>query len=246
MRSPLSPLRLGLVAAATSLIAGCAAGGSSTAGSSRASGPASPAAPSATPSAAPLTGSRLSGILLPASSMPSGFKLNRSGTRNTGGQLPADSPKPVPASQVCQIFEQTAFIRATGIGTGDFAESDYISADQSQEIAEEIDVFTGTDAQRAMATLWQEFGNCSSFSYKSNGTTVTTALTRSRVPGIGDEAIKAVLASPVFQGGITLVAVRVGSQIITTLDSSSGSDLGSPAAGYAGQIASRLQAAERG
>lgn len=176
--------------------------------------------------------------------MPSGYKVDPSTTRNTGSQLPSDTAQPIPASQLCQAFSQTAYIRATGIGTGDFAQSDYMSADRSQEIAEEIDIFTGTDAQKAMTTLWQEFGKCSSFSYQSNGTTVSSTLTRSRLPGEGDDAIKAVIVSPVFKGGETLVAIRMGSQITTTLDSSSGKDLGSPAVGYAERIAQRLRAAE--
>jgi len=239
LRNSRSPLRLGLAAAATSLIAGCSAASLSSAA------PSAPATtPSASPSTATLSGPQLSGILLPASSMPNGYKVDPSTTRNTGSQLPSDTAQPIPASQICQTFAETAFIRAAGIATGDFAQSDYISANQSQEIAEEIDIFTGTDAQKAMTTLWQEFGKCSSFSYQSNGTTVSNTLTRSRLPGEGDEAIKAVIVSPAFNGGETIVAIRMGSQIITTLDSSSGKDLGSPAVGYAEQIAQRLRAAE--
>ena len=176
--------------------------------------------------------------------MPNGYTVNPSMTRNTGSQLPSDTAQPIPASQVCQAFMQTAYIRAAGIAVGDFAQSDYLSADQSQEIAEEIDIFTGSDAQKAMTTLWREFGKCSSFSYQSNGTTVSSTLMRSRLPGEGHDAIKAVIVSPVFKGGETLVAIRMGSQIITTLDSSSGADLGSPAIGYAEKIAQRLRAAE--
>jgi hypothetical protein len=176
--------------------------------------------------------------------MPNGYKVDPSTTRNTGSQLPSDTAQSMPASQVCQAFSQTAYIRAAGIATGDFAQSDYLTADQSQEIAEEIDIYTGTDAQKAMTALWQEFGKCSSFSYQSNGTTVSSTLTRSRLPGEGDDAMRAVIVSPVFEGGETIVAIRMGSQIITTLDSSSGKDLGSPAVGYAEKIAQRLRAAE--
>jgi hypothetical protein len=235
------PLRLGLAVAVTSLIAGCSAASSSSPPSAPVT---APSAPSATPSATALSGPRLTGILLPASSMPNGYKVDPSTTGNTGSQLLSDTAQPVPASQVCQVFAQTAYIRAAGIVTGDFAQSDYVNADRSQEIAEEIDIFTGTDAQKAMTTLWQEFGKCSSFSYPSNGTIVSNTLTRSRLPGEGDDAMKAVIVSPRFDGGETLVAIRMGSQIITTVDSSSGKDLGSPAAGYAEQIAQRLRAAE--
>jgi hypothetical protein len=176
--------------------------------------------------------------------MPSGYKVDPSATRDSGSQLPSDMAQPMPASQICQTFAQTSFIRAAGIQTGDFAQSDYVNAGHSKEIAQEIDIFTGTDAQGAMTTLWQEFGKCSSFSYHSNGTTASNTLTRSRLPGEGDEAIKAVIVSPLFAGGETIAAIRIGSQIITTLDSSSDHDLGSPAVGYAEQIAHRLQAAK--
>jgi hypothetical protein len=236
LRHSPAPLRLGLLAAATSLVAGCSAASSS---------PATSSSPAATPSAAKvLSGPQLAGVLLPARALPHGYKLNPATTRNTGSELPSDAAQPMPASQVCQTFTQNAYIRAAGINTGDWAQSDYISTDQSQEIAEEIDIFTGSDAQKAMKTLWQEFGKCSSFSYPSNGTTVSSTLTRSRLPGEGDDAIKAVIVSPVFEGGETLTAIRIGSQVITTMDSSSGRDLGSPAIGYAEQIAQRLRAAE--
>jgi hypothetical protein len=175
--------------------------------------------------------------------MPSGYKVDPSATQNTGSESPSDTAQPVPASQVCQAFTQTAYIRAAGIIASDFAQSDYVSADQTKEIAEEIDIFTGSDAQKAMTTLWQEFGKCSSFSYQASGTTVSNTLKRSQLPGEGDDAIKAVIVSPSYDGGETVVAIRVGSQVITTLDSSSGSDLGSPAVSYAEQIVQRLRAA---
>jgi hypothetical protein len=205
--------------------------------------PSSPSAPPS-PTHSALSGPQLAKILLPASSMPHGYKLDASSTRNTGGQLPSDTPQPLPASQLCVAFTQTAYVRAGGINTGDFAQSRYVSADQSREIDQEIDIFTGTDAQKAMTALWTAFGKCSHFSYKTNGTTASNTLTRSRLPGLGDEAIKAVIVSPVFQGGETVVAVRMGSQIITTMDFSATSDLGSPAVGYATRIADRLRAAQ--
>jgi len=232
------PLRPGLAVALTSLLAGCLLAGCSAAGPSAATA----SLPSATPTATPLSGPQLTRILLPAGSMPKGYKVG-SATRNTGSQLPSDTAQPMPASQVCPAFTQTSFIRAAGISTGDWAEGDYISPDQSQEVFEEIDVFTGADAQKAMAKLWQELGKCSSFSYASNGTTASSKLTRSRVPGEGSDAIKAVIVSPVFEGGETLVAIRMGSQVITTLDSATSQDLGSPAVGYAERIAQRLRAA---
>jgi hypothetical protein len=231
-----SPAHLGLAVALTALVAGCSVINPSATTAS------SPSAPVTTASVTALSGQQLTRVLLPASSMPKGYTIG-SATRNTGSQLPSDRPQPVPADQVCVAFTQTSYIRAGGITSNDWAAGEYISPDQSQEVFEEIDVFTGTDAQKAMATLWQEFGKCSSFSYKSNGTTAASKLTRSRLPGEGDDAIKAVIVSPLFEGGETIVAIRVGSQVITTLDSASTSDLGSPAVGYAEKIAQRLDAA---
>lgn len=241
----ISPLRIGLAAAVTSVIAGCSAAGSSSAAAPPPSAPGTTAPASSTSApAAALSGPQLAGVLLPATSMPSGYKVDPTSTRDTGSQLPADTPQPIPASQLCETFTEESFIRAAGINTGDWAQSRYVSADQSQEIDEEIDVFTGSDAQKAMTVLWQEFGKCSSFSYKSNGTTESSTLTRSQLPGVGNGAIKAVEVTQNFDGGATMVAIRMGSEIITTLDSSSGKDLGSPAVSYAEQIAHRLRAAQ--
>jgi hypothetical protein len=235
--SACSPVRLGIAAALTSLIAGCSA----------ASSPSPMASQLSTrvtiPPAPALSGPQLARILLPASSMPKGYKQGPA-TQNSGGQLPSDSAQSLPASQVCGAFTESAYVRAAGIGTADWAQSDYISADQGQEIFLEIDVFTGTDAQRAMTTLWREFGKCTSFSYVINGTTAPSKLMRSRLPGVGNDAFKAVIVSPVLYGGRTLVAIRAGSQIITTAFSASGNDLGSPAVGYAARILQRLRAAE--
>lgn len=232
-----SPARLGLAAALTSLIAGCSAASPSAATASL------PSARAATPSPTALSGPQLARILLPASAMPKGYKVG-SATRDTGSQLPSDTAQPMPASQVCQAFTQSSYIRTAGIATNDWAEADYVNAAENREIFEETDIFTGTDAQKAMTTLWRQFGKCSSFSYPSNGTTASSTLTRSRLPGDGSDAMKAVIVSPLFEGGQTLVAIRVGSQIITTLDSSPGNDLGSPAVGYAEKIAQRLRAAQ--
>ena len=234
-----SPVWLGLAAALTSLIAGCSSAGLTAATASL------PPTLAAKPSPTALSGLQLAGILLPASAMPEGYKAGPA-TRNSGSQLASDAAQPVPASQVCQGLTQSSYIRVAGITTSVWAEDDYVNAVENQEVFGEIDTFTGTDAQQAMAKLWREFGECSAFSYPSNGTIATNTLTRSRLPGTGGNGIKAVIVSPLFEGGTTLVAIRVGAQLITTLESSPGEDLGSPALGYAERIEQRLRAAQRG
>jgi hypothetical protein len=64
--------------------------------------------------------------------------------------------------------------------------------------------------------------------------------------GIGDEAISGVQSAPELYGGSTLVAVRVGSVIITLTVSSSGSDRGAAAVDYATGIAKNIAAAHLG
>ncbi|MFD0327953.1 hypothetical protein ACFQZC_06180 [Streptacidiphilus monticola] len=44
-------------------------------------------------------------------------------------------------------------------------------------------------------------------------------LTQKTLPGLGDDAVEAVITSPDFDGGDTLVAVRVGKVVVTTLAS---------------------------
>ena len=150
----------------------------------------------------------------------------------------------MPASQVCVAFTQTSYIRAAGITAGDWAAGDYVSADQSQEVFEEIDVFTGTDAQKAMATLWQEFGKCSSFSYhvqRHHRDEHTDA-----EPGSREKATTPSRRSSCPRSSKAARPSRLSGwarKIITTLDSASGKDLGSPAVGYAEKIAQRLRAA---
>jgi hypothetical protein len=245
-------LRLGLAAVAACLLTGCSAFGSLSASTVTITPSHLPPLPAAitTPSAfptppTPLSGSQLARVLLPASAMPAGFASDPSVTGDSGSQSPSDTPQPVPAGQLCAAFTQTGFIRAAGISTSDFAQGDYVNNDKTGEIDEEIDIFTGGDAEQAMTALWQEFGRCASFSYQYQGTNAPSTLTRSRLPGTGDGAIKAVIVSSPFEGGETIVAVRVGSQVITTLDSSAGNDLGAAAVGYAERIVRRLHMADQ-
>jgi hypothetical protein len=177
--------------------------------------------------------------------MPEGYTVDKSSTIYDGVALPTDSPSPVPSSQICDALAQTAWIRTAGFDTADFAEADYLSASRTEEIAEEIDAFQGTDAQSAMTALWQVFGRCKTYVQLYNGVTATVTLTRSAVSS-QPAGIKAVELSPEFHGGETIVAIRVGYAIVTVLDSSEGSDDGSAAVAMAERIASRLATAEHG
>lgn len=225
--------------------AGCStSGNTSTATSSpaEATTASTPASPSAS---AALDGNTLYSLLLPASAMPQGYRIDSSGTRNSGQALPQDTPQHMSASQACNLLTGTSWIVASGISSSDFAENDYLNASKTEEIAQEIDYFQPGDATKVMSRLWQAFGHCRSFTQQSAGTTAKTSLIRTRLRRVGDGGLKAVELSPVFEGGTTLAAIRVGDVIVTCLDSSAGKDEGAAAVTLATRIARRVRAAQQ-
>jgi hypothetical protein len=236
MPSPRACLGIPMAVILSALIAGCSSISSSATSTSASSPPAS-----ASPSASALNGDQLGAALLPRSDMPSGFKLDPSGERNTGASTASDTTQQVPASKECSLLTGTSWIAATGMDAGSFAQNDYINGSSTEEIAQEADAYSGGDAQHVMETLWEVFGKCSHFTVDSGGTSAATTMARSKLSGVGDQAYEAVQTSPAFQGGTTLVAIRVGNVIVTCLDSSSGNDKGSAALRYAERIATKVQ-----
>lgn len=197
--------------------------------------------PSASPSQAALLGTQLGKALLPASLMPSGFKIDSANERNSGSAAVSDSSQAVPSDKLCDTLGGVGWIAAGGIQDGAFAQNDYVNAGQTAEIGQEADTFTGADAATVMTTLTKAFATCASFTTSSGGTTAKVTLTPKKLSGVGDEAIEAVQTSPSYQGGTTIVAIRVGSTIVTTIDSSPNSDNGSAAVTYAEQIVKKLK-----
>jgi hypothetical protein len=241
--------RKGMIAGAAGLlvlaVVGCSTKGSTSAATSSPA-KATTGSASARPSAsATLDGNTLYSLLLPTSAMPTGYRIDSSGIRNSGQALPQDTPQPVSASQACNLLTGTSWIVAGGINSSDFAENDYLNASKTEEVAQEIDYFQPGDATKVMSQLWRVFGRCRSFTQQVAGTTAKTSTTRARLRRVGDAGIKAVQLSPVLQGGTTLVAIRIGDVIVTCLDSSSGSDDGAAAVTLAKRIAQRVRAAQQ-
>jgi hypothetical protein len=238
-------------------VAGCGSGSGTTSASgqattsqkatSRATSSSSTGSPqhmasSPSTSASPLDGSTLYSLLLPASAMPSGYRIDASGTRNAGQSLPQDTPQSVSAAKACQLLTGTSWIEAAGITAADFAQNDYGNSSHTAEIAQEIDYFQPGDGAKAMSQLWDVFGRCRSFSVQANGSTGKVTLTRSQLAGVG---LRAVWTTPLYLGGTTLVAVRSGDAVVTVLDSSPGNDLGAEAVTLAKRITQRLQVAQQ-
>jgi hypothetical protein len=243
-RRPLIPLKTASGTALTALAAlavlaaaGC---GSGSAGSPQAGGS---ARPSASRAQTILTGTKLSALLLPAQAMPAGFTLDPQGVRNSVDSIQPDGNSPLPAGQVCQRLAETSWIETESITSASFAQNDYGNAAHTEQFAQEIDAFHGDDAQKVMAGLWDVFGRCHAFTYTMSGMTIRNTLTRSTLTGVGEQAIKAVITSPAFNGGETLVASRVGNNVITCFYSSGRTDLGSAVVPMTGTIAKKVAAA---
>jgi hypothetical protein len=218
------------------VLAGCSgSGGSGADKPAAAPTKTAPASASASPSAAALDGTDLNAALLPASAMPPGYRLDSSSERDTGTSTAPDTTGHVSAP--CGMLGDTSWIDATGIVAGSFAQDDYVNKSETEEIAQEADAYTTADAEHAMTALWRILGTCAHFTDGSASITMT----RSQL-AVGDQAVEAVQTSPAYQGGTTIVAVRVGDVIVTTLDSSAGNDKGSAAVGYATRIARNISA----
>lgn len=233
--------RLGIAAGSVSvlLLAGACAG-------SRASATGTSAETKAAPSPAAervLKGTALQALLLTADALPKGFERNPEGTRDSGEVVASASAAPMPPNEVCGALGTTGWIRVAGIGSAAYAQSDYVNADRTKEIAQEIDTFHGDDATKVMAALKNVFATCKTFTDASNGRTAKMNLVASPLSGADLPGIKAVLTTPGFEGGMTLVAVQVGNAVVTLLYSTGDKDKGADAVRLAKKIAENVETA---
>ncbi|MHA6757232.1 hypothetical protein [Streptacidiphilus sp. PAMC 29251] len=212
-----------------------------TAGSSTSASPAAAGTKDADPNAGLKTGPQLAALLLPASAAPKGYKSVSSGTVNSGAGFQAPTTAPMDLSSVCGKLDGTAWIAATGIGSQAFAQGDFMNAYQ-EEFSQEIDTFQGTGAQTTMARLRQIFTHCKHFTETSGSTTAHMTLTSKAIPGLGNQALEAVISSPTYKGGQTLVAARVGNTVVTTFYNVQASNLGSADLGYTKKIVAKIKA----
>ena len=229
-----------LCATAALGLAACSSGGASTAAAGS-GGAASAAASSAAAGDKPLAGTALKSLLLPASAVPAHLAADPSGSRSTGADLYAPSSAPVSAAKACQSLDASSWISAAGIGSASFAQNDYDDS-SGDMFAQEIDGFQGGDAKAVMAQLKAVFTKCASFKVKQDGATYTAKLSQKKLSGLGDDAVQAVITSSSWDGGETLVAVRVGQHVVTTMYNDQ-KTTGSAVVPLAGRLVARVEAA---
>ncbi|MFJ9696780.1 hypothetical protein [Kitasatospora sp. NPDC101183] len=213
---------LGLAACGPDNANSSSAAPAATSASAPASAAGSPAASASKPASSTAglpNGTKLNAMLLPAAAIPQTLKLDAGGSKSTAdGFNPPMSPTAVPAPKVCDVFNGTGWIGASGISAASFAQNNYV--DESQDMfAQELDAFRGNDAQTVMADLKKAFTACHTYTVTQNGQHFTATVATQNLPGVGDEAIQATITSPDWTGGSTLVAARVGNIVVTTYDS---------------------------
>lgn len=236
-----SIVRYGALALVPFTLAACSSG-AATDSSATASASSSAAPPTVDPNAGVITGTRLKALLLPVSVLPKSYTVDKQVTYDSADVFSPPSNGAVEYGSACRNLEATSWIRTAATGSGAFAQADFMDPSQ-QEFYERIDSFHGTDAQTAMTRLADVFAHCAHFTDTSGNPTASVTIKTTKLPGIGDETIKAVESAPEWQGGTTLVATRVGNEVITTLYNVQSNDLGSGAVPLTEKIIAKVKAA---
>ena len=203
------------------------------AGCSSLSSSAASAASSANPAAGLLTGSRLKTALVTAG-LPSGYAANSSATLDSGSDYQSPSASAT-ASPKCANLEATSWVNLAGYESVSFAQSDYVNNGSSEEFAQEVDAYEGSTAQTVMANLAKMAATCPSFTDSGTGSTVKVAVATGTT--LGDGSVTITLTDSSWSSSETLVAVRVGQNVISVLNSATGNS-----ATYANTLASAITA----
>ncbi|SEK77506.1 hypothetical protein [Streptacidiphilus jiangxiensis] len=205
-----------LCAGAALALTACSSGGGSTAtaGSAASAGSGTSASAAADPTAGLPNGTKLAGWLLPGSVVPK-LKANPKVVNNSGDTFVEPSDTPLTKSKACDLLNGTTWMNAGGLGPAAFAGTDFDDS-YGNEYYQELDAFEGTRATQEFAGLSKVFTECRTFPMTTGGATYTMHLKVKELPGLGDEAIEAVVTSPSLTGGQTMVAIRSGKVLVTT------------------------------
>ncbi|MEW2620639.1 hypothetical protein [Streptomyces sp. NPDC048106] len=196
-------------------------------GSTDSSAPSAKQTKAKDPNAGLATGTQLKKALAPASAFPAGFAIETDNSADSGAQLITPSARKT-GKPDCTKLEATSWIQVTGYeDSASFAQNDYVNAQKTEELAQEIDEFPGAQGTAVMKQLATVATECATFTDTSEHATVKVA--GKATAGLGDEAYTITLTSGKWQNGTTLVAARSGSSVVTVL-STAGNDNGAASA----------------
>jgi hypothetical protein len=206
--------------AALALTACSSADGSPTTAAAAGSAVATPSP--ADPNAGLPNGTKMTGWLLPAGVVPK-LKADSQAVDNSGDVYLQPADKTIPKAQACDQLGQTDWMDAGGIGPSAAAGDDFADA-YGNEYYQQVNAYQTTRAAQEFAALEKVFAECKAYPTKISGATYTMHVKAKRVAGLGDEAVAATLSSPDIRGGETLVMIRSGRILVTTMyDDQSGS-----------------------
>jgi len=193
------------------------------------------------PDAGLRTGPQLAALLPAPTELPQGFRVTADGPQDSGAELGTDPVSAAPAHPDCDRLEGgNAWVTALGRPAA-FAQTEFRDGSGSQILAE-VDAYRGGQARSVVAGYRRLFAACRTFTYTEGSTHARVSLGAQPGPAVGDESLRAVLRTPSFEGGVTVVVVRVGQLVTTVYDNSTAKDLGAAAVGLATATAHRCSA----
>jgi len=191
------------------------------------------------PNAGIATGAQLKKSLAPASYFAAGFAVDPSVTRDTGDtyQLPKTDTATKPD---CSGFGGTGWIGLTGTEGVSFAQTSYVNKTTTAELAQEIDAYRGTTSTDVMAALKKVVAACPSYEDKDTNSKVRITGTAGPT-ALGDDAYTITLTSDAWETGTTLIATRVGTNIVSVLSTDGAHNGASSAKKLTTQITNSLK-----
>lgn len=174
-----------------------------------------------------LTGTQLKKALAPATYFAAGFAVDKTVTRDTGDTYRAPSTKSA-ARPDCSAFASTAWIGLTGIEGVSFAQSSYVDKNRTAELDQEVDTYRGTTSAQVMAALRKVVAACPS--YTDSDTSSKVKISGATTPALGDDAYTITLSSDAWETGTTLIAARVGTNVVSVLSTDGDDDNGAASA----------------
>lgn len=234
-RGPSLGLTAVTVAGLSFALAGCSSSGTSTTAASTAgdtaTSSAAASASSTDPDAGLLTGTQLKTALV-STGIPSGYAIQTANSQDSGStyQEPTAS---APAKPDCSNLDASSWVNLAGYESVSFAQNDYLNKDSSEEFLQEVDAYRGTTAQDVMTNLGKMASTCPSFSDSATSSTVKVAVATGT--SLGDGTVTITLTDPQWSSSMTLVAVRVGQNVVSVLNSTTGNS-----ATYAQTLASSI------
>lgn len=185
------------------------------------------------------TGTQLKKALAPASYFKAGFAADPDLTRDTGDTYRAPATHSA-AKPDCTRFGSTGWIDISGIEGVSFAQASYTNKDTSAQLDQEVDVYRGTTSKDVMAALTKAVAACPG--YTDSDTNSKVKIAGKATSGLGDDAYTITLTDDAWESGTTLIAVRVGTAVVSVLSTDGDDDGAAGAKKLAEQVVTALKA----